>query len=112
MTFWDAKSSARFLTRKVSASPQGYPKLAAFLDSDESFMIYRRFGFIQSRLLLDKQDQLRELERKLERLDRVEAKADERWPRTRDLPDKQYEARTKLLNELEERFCSYGKSHQ
>ncbi|KAL5418912.1 hypothetical protein PMIN03_000755 [Paraphaeosphaeria minitans] len=68
---------------KVSASPQGYPRLAAFLDSDESFMIYRRCGFIQSRLLLDKQDQLCELERKLEKMDRIEAKSDNFWARSK-----------------------------
>lgn len=72
-------------------------------------MIYRRFGFIQSRLLLDKQDELRELEKKLDKMDRIEAKLDERWPRTRDLPDKERELRTQLLNQIEERFCSYGK---
>ncbi|KAL5383150.1 hypothetical protein DPSP01_006126 [Paraphaeosphaeria sporulosa] len=93
--------------RTLSASPQGYPRLAAFLDSDESFMIYRRFGFIQSRLILDKQDELRELEKRLDKLDRVEAKIDERWPRTRDLPDEHLERRTELLKEVEETFCSY-----
>jgi hypothetical protein len=32
----------------------GYPRLAAFLDSDENFMFYGRFGFLQARLLLYK----------------------------------------------------------
>jgi hypothetical protein len=74
-------------------------------------MIYRRFGFIQSRLLLDKQDELRELERKLEKMDRIEAKMDERWPRTRDLPEDRFESRTQIMSQIEEKFCSYGKFH-
>jgi hypothetical protein len=46
----------------VQSCPRGYPALAAFFDSDESFMVYRRFGYIQSRLLLEKQDEMRALE--------------------------------------------------
>jgi len=47
----------------------GYPRAAAFLDSDENFMIYRRFGFLQARLLLQKQDELRKLEENLDQCD-------------------------------------------
>lgn len=43
----------------------GYPKLAAFFDSDDQFSVYRRFGYLHSRLLLYKQDELRELEDRL-----------------------------------------------
>ncbi|KAH6719118.1 hypothetical protein BKA61DRAFT_596896 [Leptodontidium sp. MPI-SDFR-AT-0119] len=40
------------------------------MDSDENFMIYRRFGFLHARLLLQKQDELRLMEEALDRLDR------------------------------------------
>jgi hypothetical protein len=50
--------------------PRGYPKLAAFLDSDENFMIYRRFSYLMSRLLVEKQNDLQLLEDKLDRQDR------------------------------------------
>lgn len=53
----------------VDNCPEGYPRLAAFLDSDENFMLYRRFGFLQTRLLLNKQAELREYEKELDRLD-------------------------------------------
>jgi hypothetical protein len=53
----------------VDSCPEGYPRLAAFLDSDENFMLYRRFGFLQTRLLLNKQAELREHEKALDRLD-------------------------------------------
>jgi hypothetical protein len=53
----------------VETCDQGYPYVATFLDSDENFMIYRRFGFLHARLLLQKQDELRLLERDLDRMD-------------------------------------------
>lgn len=53
----------------VERCEDGYPYLAAFLDSDENFMIYRRFGFIHARLLLQKQDELRLMEKELDDMD-------------------------------------------
>jgi hypothetical protein len=53
----------------VERCEDGYPYLAAFLDSDENFMIYRRFGFLHARLLLQKQDELRIMEAELDRMD-------------------------------------------
>jgi hypothetical protein len=56
----------------VADCPDGYPKLAAFLDIDKHHMLFRRYGFLQNRLLLYKQDELRELERKLDSLDKID----------------------------------------
>ncbi|TVY75979.1 hypothetical protein LSUE1_G005072, partial [Lachnellula suecica] len=53
----------------VEHCEHGYPYLASFLDSDENFMIYRRFGFLHARLLLQKQDELRTMEAELDRMD-------------------------------------------
>lgn len=84
---------------------EGYPNFAAFLDSDESFMIYRRYGYLQSRILLEKQDELRLLEEQLDKLDCSEM---------HDEPDKlfmraaQGEVRKGLLNQIESKFCEYG----
>jgi len=93
----------------VDDCPVGFPNLAAFLDSDECFSVYRRFGFLQSRLLLDKQDKLRKLEEALDRLDKREAKADPRRPTTTDLLEKDVGPRQKLLATIEKEFTSYGK---
>ncbi|KAF1966737.1 hypothetical protein BU23DRAFT_313566 [Bimuria novae-zelandiae CBS 107.79] len=103
------QSTARTsIVRKITSCPRGYPSLATFLDSDECFMVYRRFGFLQSRLLLDKQDELRELERKLDRLDTIEAGKDVRWPMTRDVPSVISKPRKQLLQLIEEKYCSYA----
>lgn len=56
--------------RSLEKCDKGYPYLASFLDSDENFMIYRRFGFLHARLLLQKQDELRKLEEDLDRMDK------------------------------------------
>lgn len=70
--------------------------------------MYRRFGFLQSRLLLDKQDELRQLEKALDKLDKREAKKDVKRPMTRDLLDEDLKPRQHLLNVIEQKFCSYG----
>ncbi|KAI1101273.1 hypothetical protein F4804DRAFT_347756 [Jackrogersella minutella] len=48
---------------------QGYPHLGAFLALDQDFLIFRRFGYLQARVLLNMQDQLREYEEKLHSLE-------------------------------------------
>ncbi|KAF2246453.1 hypothetical protein BU26DRAFT_566831 [Trematosphaeria pertusa] len=55
--------------RTLKDSPEGYPRLAAFLDSDENFMVFRRFGYFQNRLLLEKQGELMTLETRIDELD-------------------------------------------
>ena len=49
--------------------PKGYPKLAAFLSSEHNFSLYRAFGYLHSRVLLDLQDEISTLEKELDRAD-------------------------------------------
>ena len=90
----------------VQKFPRGYPHLAAFADSDESYMLYRRFGYLQSRILLDKQDELRCLEEQLDELDASEMylQADKLFRR-----GSLGEQRKALLDDIERKFCEYGK---
>ena len=53
----------------VDDRPKGYPQLAAFVNSDENFLIARKYGFLRSRVLLYRQDELSVLEKDLIRLD-------------------------------------------
>ncbi|EXJ87401.1 hypothetical protein A1O3_04361 [Capronia epimyces CBS 606.96] len=57
------------LNLPVESNPEGWPKLAAVIDSDPAFMIFRRFGYLRARLLVWHQDRLREIEQSLEDLD-------------------------------------------
>lgn len=82
----------------------GYPNPAIFQSSDEAFGLYRRFGYLQSRLLLEKQDALRVLENKLNRFDEDDmAESNNRYSDIHPSP------REQLLAKIEEAFNSYGK---
>lgn len=48
------------------------------MDSDDNFGIYRRFGFLYSRVLLSKQDELRRLEDALDAMDKRDAKTSDK----------------------------------
>lgn len=96
--------------RSVRDAPTGYPSVATFLDSDENFGLYRRFGFVQARLLLEKQDDLRKLELKLDRYDRRLARDPQTKDslRTRDLKPEALAARKDIMEKLEKCFNEYG----
>jgi hypothetical protein len=93
---------------KVENCPEGYPRLAAMLDCDENFMIYRRFGFLQTRLLLNKQDELRELENDLDCVDKFDVERNPMGLRSRELDAATNDRRKKLLYQIEEKFHDYG----
>ncbi|MCJ1224320.1 hypothetical protein MMC12_000965 [Toensbergia leucococca] len=72
-TSWVGQLSLReIITERLNQHCQGYRGLAAFLDSDEAFMCYRRFGFLNSRLILQRQDELLQLENNLKILDQLD----------------------------------------
>ncbi|KAL9105913.1 MAG: hypothetical protein Q9227_008972 [Pyrenula ochraceoflavens] len=60
-----ARTRPDFSVTTLEECPSGYPRLAAFLDSDEGFSIFRRFGYVQARLVLEKQDEMRRLEQEM-----------------------------------------------
>lgn len=77
-------------------------------------MVFRRFGYLQCRLLLAKQDDLRLLETKLDRLDEVEARNDPESLMTREvLEEDEAKPQAELLGQIERKFCEYCTfSHQ
>lgn len=50
-------------------TPNGFPRLAAFLSSDANFSLYRSFSYLHSRILLDLQDEITSLEKLLDEVD-------------------------------------------
>ena len=107
------------LTLEVEDVPDGFPRVARFLDSDDSFGLYRRFGNIHSRLLLNKQDEISKIEAKLGAMDRQDDSHDDgrRYLRSRELDaDRQEypaawgESRVQLMERLEKRIIEYGQS--
>ncbi|KAL6832048.1 hypothetical protein V8C40DRAFT_237730 [Trichoderma camerunense] len=62
-----ANSSARAQSQRNH--PGGYPSLASFIGSDKDFFIFRRFSALSARNLLYLQDELMELESRLQEID-------------------------------------------
>jgi hypothetical protein len=104
---------------------RGYRSLSTFLDSDENFMVYRRFGYLHSRVLLRKQDKLRKLEDELDSYDDDDANdatdsqeesrrllmsrsLDESTNRKEKLQTPSMRTRTDILNDIEEGLKEYG----
>lgn len=92
----------------VLSCPEGYPRLAAFLDSDENFMLYRRFGFLHARLLLYKQDELRRLEMELDNMDQTDARENPIILQSRRKDDAEVGDRKKLLQTIDLKLKEYG----
>ncbi|KAL8950188.1 MAG: hypothetical protein Q9222_003766 [Ikaeria aurantiellina] len=105
------------LTLAVEDHPMGYPRQAAYADSDECFMIYRRFGYIHARLLLHHQDEIRELEATLHDMDLRDSRVPARQSLLRSRDADQEDSETKgpnadtrvaLLDRIEEKTLKYG----
>ena len=81
-------------------------------------MIYRRFGFLHARVLLRKQDKLREMEEALDTMDRSDAKISDPLPNkalmSRAIDESRNDAsphgtRAELLDRVENDLVKYGK---
>lgn len=55
--------------KPIAGYPAGYSRYAAFIDTDDNFRIYRRFGTLRNRVLLHRQLELSLLEDELDELD-------------------------------------------
>lgn len=95
----------------VDDYPSGYGKLAAIEACDPNFLIYRKFAWLHNRLLLHKQDELYELEQRLERLDKSDSAQDSRRlkSRRRDEHVLPNSGRKELLEQIEKKLESYRK---
>jgi hypothetical protein len=77
-------------------------------------MIYRRFGFLHARLLLQKQDELRLMEEELEEIDQRDARGEDAIVlQCREDDDartgQEGTTRKSLLNKIEDTLLKYGK---
>ncbi|KAF4636283.1 hypothetical protein G7Y89_g1791 [Cudoniella acicularis] len=118
------ESTRKAVIRKLDDRDKGYRSLSTFLDSDENFMLYRRFGYLHSRILLRIQDQLRELERELDAYDKADADdaekgseqsrkllmsrdADEAAGRKEQIEEPGIRTRTEILDDIERKLEKY-----
>lgn len=82
----------------------GYPRLAAFINSDLDFVVFRRFGHLHVRYLLYLQDEIAEMEQQLHTLDRIEPCSFYLNTRRRD----RNQERGRILKTLGEKLFDYG----
>jgi len=90
----------------------GYPRVAAFLDSDDNFMICRRFGYLHWRVLLEKQNELQYLEKALDEMDKYENQANPGCLRGNDvniacIAEGQVTERRAIMNDINNTLLEY-----
>ncbi|KAK7548921.1 hypothetical protein BKA81DRAFT_368412 [Phyllosticta paracitricarpa] len=92
----------------IDYHPEGYPMLAAMLNSDENFLMCRRYGFLHNRVLLYRQDELRELESRLLALDRMDFRdGNKRFLKSREADDSRSDVRANLIREIDDKLREY-----
>lgn len=99
-------------------TPSGYPRLAAFQSSEANFALYRSFSYLHSRVLLDLQDEITDLEKQLDEID---------WDDSEDDPERLHSRETDvsraaneegqrnrrvILKQIREKLEEYGMSAQ
>lgn len=97
----------------VEDHPEGYPQVAAFINSDDNFLIARKFGFLRSRSLLYCQDELTVLERELRGLDAEDKEKDPKALQSRRHDEKKNDdpdySRKALMRKIKDKLKEYGK---
>lgn len=100
-------------TRTLENAPNGFPRLAAFQASDPNFGLYRSYSYLHSRILLDLQDEITELEKELDQCDWDDHDENEDTPRFRqpcpDLAEGEEEPRNRrvVLREIKKLLMEY-----
>lgn len=96
--------------QRIDDHPMGYPRLAAFVNSDENFLLCRRYGLLHARVMLYRQDELRYLEKELLELDQEDAEVDPRSLKNRQRDDaRDGQRRRNLIQRIDDKLKEYGK---
>ncbi|ORY17224.1 hypothetical protein BCR34DRAFT_555651 [Clohesyomyces aquaticus] len=94
--------------QSIDDHPNGYPRLAALLNSDEDFLICRQYGFLHNRVLLYRQDELRELEQKLLVMDNITQEKDDTMLKCRMREERETDERRALINRIDDKLREYN----
>jgi hypothetical protein len=96
----------------VEDHPKGYPRTAAYINSDVDTALFRRFGDLHARCLLYMQVELTDLGAKLTKLDEDDnAQGETEWKITHSTHYKdgrKNEDRKCLIGEIEKKLVAYG----
>ncbi|KAM0281480.1 hypothetical protein ACHAQH_003510 [Verticillium albo-atrum] len=100
----EAQQSRR---RGKSEAPPGYPRLARYMATAENLSVFRQFRYLQTRIMLQLQDELRELETLLYRLDERNSESPGML-RSREYCDRKSQTRAQLLDRTRRKWMEYG----
>lgn len=97
-------------SQRIDDHPEGYPRFAAFMNSDENFLIARRYGLLHARVMLYRQAELAGLERDLVALDKEDAEEDDRALKAAKFLHRgdRGDYRMELIAKIEEKLRQYG----
>ena len=100
-------SSIQCVNNIVEEFPRGYPRLAAYVNSDSNTHLYRRFGYARNRLLLYVQDEILYLEERLAELDAADVEREPYHLNSRRWDEEQSPARKLLIAKLKSKMKEY-----
>jgi len=97
-------------SQRIDDHPDGYPRFAAFMNSDENFLMARRYGLLHTRVMLYRQAELARLERELLALDKEDADEDDRALKGAKFlaRGERGEYRMELIGKIEDKLKQYG----
>ncbi|KAH8599301.1 hypothetical protein B0O99DRAFT_591162 [Bisporella sp. PMI_857] len=101
---------AQFNNSSWEQYPDGWPRIAAFLESCDTFGIYRRFGQCHSRLLLTYQADITDIEQQISNLDKSDEEGGEstNWRLKNRFHEEGLDTvKRDLLVELEQKLLAY-----
>ncbi|KAL5317200.1 hypothetical protein ACEPPN_014295 [Leptodophora sp. 'Broadleaf-Isolate-01'] len=106
----EARGYDKLTYDRVDDFEEGYPQLAAFVDSNDTFANYRRFGRLSARLLLHLQNDLNNLEKKLDALDKQYAQDERMKYRLRgfEISDGRDDKCQKLCADIQKKYMEYA----
>ncbi|KAE8441481.1 hypothetical protein EG329_004905 [Mollisiaceae sp. DMI_Dod_QoI] len=99
----------RLIPKNINEYPTGLPRLAGFINSSDHNAVFRRFGRISARLLVQLEIDLTDLERELDNLDKKDASSPLVEPRLRGFerfPEDDGSQR-EVLEKIHKKICEY-----
>ncbi|CAO1598600.1 hypothetical protein XANCAGTX0491_002361 [Xanthoria calcicola] len=105
---WRKEDGREKLIACIDDHPKGYPKLAAFMNSSDNFLMCRRFDFLHTRVLLHRQDELAEMEKALMAMDDEDEDLDQLSLESRRRDDQRPEpSRKSLMKKIDGKLKDY-----
>ncbi|KAJ0119570.1 hypothetical protein J7T55_013773 [Diaporthe amygdali] len=98
----------RYSTCNIADCPKGYPMLARFTASASQFYVFREFRYLQSRVLLHLQDEIRALETQLWRMDEKDRVNNPHSLECRELDDACSGKRRIMIDSIHQKLLQYG----